>query len=82
MKRTVSEVVSDHMQAWGGRRFLVTVGAGLVDAVLLWAGKLSDGGYVTVTLATVAVYIGANTYQKREQIKAGNTDPDQTKGEQ
>jgi hypothetical protein len=48
----------------GGRRFVLTVGAGLVHTLLLWAGKLSGEQFVMLTASTVAVYIGANTYQK------------------
>lgn len=55
---------------FGGRRFLLTVGCGLVNAILLWFGKLDTGSYTAITLATVAVYIGANTYQKKEELKA------------
>ena len=50
--------------AWGGRRFLLTVGAGIVYTVLRLIDKLDITGYVTLQVATVAVYIGANTAQK------------------
>lgn len=53
-----------NLDTLGGRRFMLTVGCGVVNAALLYWGKLSDGGYVTITLATVAAYVGANTYQK------------------
>lgn len=48
----------------GGRRFVMTIGCGLVTSVLLWFGKLTSGDYMAITIATVAVYIGGNTYQK------------------
>ena len=55
----------DRFWTWvGGRRFLLTVGAGIVHTILLWAGKLSGEQFVMLTASTVAVYIGANTYQK------------------
>jgi len=56
-------------QDYGGRRFLLTVGAGIVYTGLLIFGKLDITGYVTLQVATVAVYIGANTVQK---VKAGD----------
>jgi len=56
-------------EQYGGRRFLMTLGAGAINAVLLWFGKLTDGGYVAITLGTVAVYIAANTTQKVKGTK-------------
>lgn len=61
----------------GGRRFLLTVGCGAVNAVLLWFAKLDAGSYTTLTLGTVAVYIAGNTYQKREQIRSGQPETPQ-----
>jgi hypothetical protein len=55
----------------GGRRFTLTVGAGLVHTILLWAGKLTGEQFVMLTMSTVAVYIGANTYQKSKEIVSG-----------
>ena len=49
---------------FGGRRFVLTVGAGIVYTGLLVFGKLDATAYVTLQVATVAVYIGANTVQK------------------
>jgi hypothetical protein len=48
----------------GGRRFALTVGAGVVHSLLLWFGKISGEQFVMLTASTVAVYIGANTYGK------------------
>jgi hypothetical protein len=62
------ERVASWIPAVGGRRFILTAGSGLVNTVLLWFGKLTESGFVTVTLATVAAYISANTYQK---VKGG-----------
>lgn len=50
---------------FGGRRFLLTVGAQVLNAALLCVGKLTDASYTAIVLATVAVYIAGNTYQKR-----------------
>lgn len=49
---------------YGGRRFVLTVGAGIVYTALRIFDKLDIAGYVTLQVATVAVYIGANTVQK------------------
>lgn len=61
------------LRAWiaatGGRRFLLTVGAGLVNTALLIMGCVSEQTYLTLTLSTVAVYISANTVQKMKGVK-------------
>jgi hypothetical protein len=62
------------LKALGGRRFLLTVGCGIVDTILLCAGILPSAEYVTLTLATVAVYVGAGTYQKHSEAKNGTSD--------
>lgn len=67
------ERVADWIPAVGGRRFALTVGAGIVDTVLLWFGKLSESGYVTLTLATIAAYLGVNTTQKIKGAKDGDS---------
>lgn len=55
----------DNFWHWvGGRRFFLTVGAGIVHTALLWFGKLSGEQFVMLTMSTVAVYIGANTAGK------------------
>lgn len=57
----------------GGRRFVLTVGCGLVCSLLLMHGDITPEIFRDITLATVAVYIGANTYQKHTQIKSDTT---------
>jgi len=55
------------MEFWtwaGGRRFALTVCAGIVHTGLLIFGILSEANYVALTMSTVAVYISANTAQK------------------
>ena len=56
----------------GGRKFLLTLGCGLVTATLCWFGKIDGGVYATVTIATVGVYIAGNTMQKSKEIEAEN----------
>lgn len=53
-----------NIESYGGRRFLLTVGCGAVTAFLCWHGKISDGVYSAVIIATVAAYIAGNTGQK------------------
>jgi len=57
----------ERMELSGGRRFLLTIGAGIASTVLQWYGKLDAAGstYAMIVLGTVAAYIGGNTYQKK-----------------
>lgn len=50
--------------AFGGRRFLLTLGAAVVNTFLLLHDKLDSSAYVTLTLGTVAAYITGATVQK------------------
>jgi hypothetical protein len=63
------QALRDLISAAGGRRFLMTVGAGIVNSFLVMHGDISMEIYRDLTLGTVAAYIVANTWQKR-----GNTD--------
>lgn len=60
------------ISAVGGRRFLLTLGAGAVASVLVYYGKISPEVYRDIVIATVAAYIVGNTYQKgKEKDAAG-----------
>lgn len=50
----------------------MVMGAGVVYTILLYIGKLSDGSYVALQIATVGAYIAANTYQKVQEVKAAS----------
>lgn len=58
----------------GGRRFLMTIGAGIATTALQWFGKLDNAGstYSVVVIATVAAYITGNVTQK---LKAKPNEP-------
>ena len=53
----------------GGRRFVLTVGGGLVSTGLFIAGYLTEGGFITLQLATVGAYIASNVVQKYNETK-------------
>ena len=55
-----------NIEAYGGRRFLMAMGAGITATILQWFGKLDQAGtnYVILVMGTVGAYIAGNTYQK------------------
>jgi hypothetical protein len=55
----------------GGRRFLLTLGCGVMTTLLCWFAKITGEVYATVIIATVGGYITGNTWQK---IKGGAGD--------
>ncbi len=55
---------AEWIEALGGRRFLLVLGCGCVNAILVWFGKITSGDFVLVTSATVSVFIAGNAYQK------------------
>lgn len=57
----------------GGRRFILTLGCGAVCTALVWHAKISDAVFRDIVIATVAVYIGGNTYQKVKQSQTSET---------
>lgn len=68
----------DLITNYGGRRFLLTVGSGIVCTLLLMEGYLSESIFRDLIIATVAVYISANTFQKysdnRDKYNTDNKD--------
>ena len=55
-----------NFDTYGGRRFLLTLGCGVVTAALQWFGKLDAAGstYALVTVGIVGAYITGNVAQK------------------
>lgn len=48
----------------GGRRFVMSLGAGVTSTVLVWFAKITPEVYQWIVLGTVAAYITGNTTQK------------------
>jgi len=53
-----------NIESYGGRRFIMTMGFGVIATILLWFGKISGSEFVTLITLTVVPYIGFNTQQK------------------
>ena len=60
------KAVAELIENAGGRRFLITVGAGTFTTLLQWNGKIDPAGntYMLVIIGTVGAYIAGNTTQK------------------
>lgn len=58
------------IEAVGGRRFTLTLGAGAVTSILVWYAKITPEIYRDIILGTVGIYIAGNTFQKSQEIKA------------
>lgn len=67
-------VTPENLTRWvtslGGRRFLLSVGAGAVTATLAWYGKITPEIYRDVIIGTVGLFIAGTTIQKNTTIKA------------
>lgn len=59
------------IESYGGRRFVLALGAGLTTTILQWFGKLDPAGttYAMVIIGTVAAYITGNTVQKAKELQ-------------
>lgn len=61
---------AERTRAWlagvGGRRFLLSLGSGIVSSVLLWFAKIGEQTWATVVISTVAAYITGNVAGKRK----------------
>jgi hypothetical protein len=67
--------VAEWLEALGGRRFLLVLGCGVVNAILVWFGKITSSDFVLVTSATVSVFIAGNAYQKTKGVPNASPTP-------
>lgn len=56
--------IKDQIASIGGRRFFLVIGASGIYTVLFALGMLTEGGFITLQLATVGGYIAGNGAQK------------------
>ena len=62
---TLASLIADS----GGRRFCMTIGAGLISTALLLTDNIGESSYVTLQLGTVGAYIASNVVQKYNERK-------------
>jgi hypothetical protein len=67
--------MKDLINNLGGRRFVMTMGCGIVSTILVWFTKISGAEYVTIISLTVAAYIGGNVYQKKVEASLNEDQP-------
>lgn len=73
--------MNKHIVEFGGRKFLMTIGCSVINTLLLVNGYIDQSTYKELIIATVAVYIGGNTFQKLKQNpNKYNGDKDGTTG--
>lgn len=61
---------AEYLKSWldaidGDEKFVMTVGAGIVNAIFFACGILSETGYLSILGGTVIAYIGAKTYLEK-----------------
>lgn len=67
--------ITEYREAFGGRRFLLTVGAGIVNTALRVFDFIDQATYSNLTLWTVAAYITGATAQKFSSRGPRDGDP-------
>ena len=65
-------MIARAMENSGGRRFILTMGAGITTSLLQYLGKLDPAGttYAMVVIGTVGAFITNNTWRKTSTAKA------------
>lgn len=56
-------------EALGGRRFILSIGASIVNTGLFVAHILSEQGYLTTFAATIGAYLAVAGWQKHVEAK-------------
>lgn len=71
MPITRAERTRTWIEGLGGRKFILSMGAGIVSSLLLLAGVLTSSDYVLVVLGTVGAFIAGNAWQARGATRPG-----------
>jgi hypothetical protein len=57
------------LESLGGRRFVLTLGCGIVCTALVAFGHIEGAIFRDIILGTVAAYIAGNTWQKHAEAR-------------
>lgn len=57
-------MIRQALETSGGRRFVMSMGAGVTCTVLVWFGKITPEVFQWTVLGCVGAYIAGNTAQK------------------
>ena len=52
---------------YSSRKFVLVLGSGIINALLLWYGKLTPDAYSMIVIATLGAYIAGNVFQKTKE---------------
>lgn len=61
------------MIRYGSRKFILACATLVSASALVWCGKIADGVYSAVVIATVGAYLVANVGQKAVSAKASGS---------
>jgi hypothetical protein len=68
-----------NFERFGGRTFLLTVGCGVVTAVMRWFGHIADGVFESIIVSSVCAYIAKSGWdehvQKRTDVQMAQLPP-------
>jgi hypothetical protein len=63
------------LDKYGGRRFLLAVGALVISSFMLWFGKIDQQVYGYLCFLTYGAYISGNVFQKKIEAATNVTSP-------
>lgn len=58
------QTIKEYREALGGRRFIMTMGAGVVNTGLFAAGIMDQATYQLLTMATVGAYLAQSVTER------------------
>lgn len=65
------EQVTAWINGFGGRRFLMTMCAGVTSTILFILHQLTQGNFMILQEGTILMYLAANNQQKTVEAKNG-----------
>lgn len=72
-KNWTAQTVRNWMGAFGGTRFILSLGAGVATTTLAWFLKITPEIYRDVVIGTVGMYIAGSTVQQVKEAASSTT---------